>query len=104
MSHERNTELGAFLRSHRALVRPEQAGLSTEGRRRVPGLRRDEVALLAGLSAGYYARLEQGHERPTHQTVESLKRALRLDESAAVELHRLARPAPRRQSRDRPRT
>ena len=102
MNHERNTALGAFLRTHRALVRPEQAGLSTEGRRRVPGLRRDEVALLTGLSAGYYARLEQGHERPTHQTVESLKRALRLDESAAVELHRLARPATRRQSRDRP--
>lgn len=102
MNDERNTALGAFLRTHRALVRPEQAGLSTAGRRRVPGLRRDEVALLAGLSAGYYARLEQGHERPTHQTVESLKQALRLDETAAVELYRLARPATRRRTRDRP--
>ncbi|MDX8147255.1 helix-turn-helix transcriptional regulator [Lentzea sp. BCCO 10_0061] len=95
MNGDRNTALGAFLRTRRALVRPEQAGLSTAGRRRVPGLRRDEVALLAGLSAGYYARLEQGHERPTRQTVESLKHALRLDESATVELHRLARPAAR---------
>ncbi|ANZ40871.1 hypothetical protein BBK82_37695 [Lentzea guizhouensis] len=95
MDDERNTALGTFLRTHRALVRPEQAGLTAAGRRRVPGLRRDEVALLAGLSAGYYARLEQGHERPTHQTVESLKHALRLDEHAAVELHRLARPATR---------
>lgn len=101
MNGERNTALGAFLRTRRALVQPEQAGLRTAGRRRVPGLRRDEVALLTGLSAGYYARLEQGHERPTHQTVESLKRALCLDETATVELHRLARPVPRRRPRDR---
>ncbi|MDX8033265.1 helix-turn-helix transcriptional regulator [Lentzea sp. BCCO 10_0856] len=101
MTGERNTALGAFLRTRRALVRPEQAGLTIAGRRRVPGLRRDEVALLAGLSAGYYARLEQGHERPTHQTVESLKRALLLDETATVELHRLARPTTRRRIRDR---
>lgn len=102
MRGERNTALGAFLRSHRALVQPEQAGLRTAGRRRVPGLRRDEVALLTGLSAGYYARLEQGHERPTRQTVESLKRALRLDETATVELHRLARPATPRRTRVSP--
>ncbi|SEQ94575.1 Helix-turn-helix domain-containing protein [Lentzea xinjiangensis] len=101
MNGERNTALGAFLRTRRALVRPEQAGLSAAGRRRVPGLRRDEVAQLAGLSAGYYARLEQGHERPTHQTVEGLKRALRLDEQATVELHRLARPTARRRRADR---
>jgi transcriptional regulator with XRE-family HTH domain len=101
MNGERNTALGAFLRTRRALVQPEQAGLSTAGRRRVPGLRRDEVARLAGLSAGYYTRLEQGHERPTHQTVDSLKRALRLDESATVELHRLARPTRRRRTRGR---
>ncbi|WP_434441602.1 helix-turn-helix domain-containing protein [Lentzea sp. E54] len=101
MSGDRNTALGTFLRTHRALVRPEQAGLTIAGRRRVPGLRRDEVALLAGLSAGYYARLEQGYERPTHQTVESLQRALLLDETATVELHRLARPATRRRTRDR---
>jgi transcriptional regulator with XRE-family HTH domain len=101
MNGERNTALGAFLRTRRALVRPEQAGLRTAGRRRVPGLRRDEVALLAGLSAGYYARLEQGHERPTRQTVEDLRRALCLDDSAAVELHRLARATTPRRAHDR---
>jgi transcriptional regulator with XRE-family HTH domain len=96
MDSERNTTLGQFLRARRALVRPEQVGLTTHGRRQVPGLRRDEIARLAGLSVGYYARLEQGHQRPTRQTVESLGRALRLDESAMVELHRLARPVANR--------
>ncbi|CAM3906006.1 helix-turn-helix domain-containing protein [Kibdelosporangium persicum] len=100
MDGERNTALGEFLRARRALVRPEQVGLSVDGRRRVPGLRRDEVAWLAGLSAGYYARLEQGHERPTRRTVESLKRALCLDESGSTELHRLARPTVGRRSRE----
>ncbi|MBT2233640.1 helix-turn-helix transcriptional regulator [Nonomuraea sp. NEAU-A123] len=86
--------LGQFLRRHRALTRPEQAA----GRRQVPGLRRDEVARLAGLSTGYYARLEQGRQRrPSWQTVATLARALRLDEPAAAELYRLARPAVRRQ-------
>ncbi|GAA4970694.1 transcriptional regulator with XRE-family HTH domain [Nonomuraea thailandensis] len=92
MDSERNNQLGRFLRERRALVRPEQAGMPAQGRRLVPGLRRDEVARLAGLSAGYYARLEQGRERPTRQTVEGLVRALRLDEQALVELYRLARP------------
>lgn len=92
MDSERNDLLGRFLRERRALVRPEQAGLPAGGRRLVPGLRRDEVAHLAGLSVGYYARLEQGRERPTHQTVDSLARALRLDEQALLELYRLARP------------
>jgi transcriptional regulator with XRE-family HTH domain len=92
MDSERNDLLGRFLRERRALVRPEQAGLTAKGRRLVPGLRRDEVARLAGLSAGYYARLEQGRERPTRQTVESLARALCLGEQALVELYRLARP------------
>ncbi|MEU7838688.1 helix-turn-helix transcriptional regulator [Nonomuraea sp. NPDC052129] len=92
MDSDRNDPLGRFLRERRALVRPEQAGLPADGRRQVPGLRRDEVAHLAGLSVGYYARLEQGREHPTRQTVESLARALRLDEHALVELYRLARP------------
>jgi len=92
MDTERNSALGQFLRARRALVRPEQVGLAAQGRRHVPGLRRDEIARLAGLSVRHYARLEQGHQRPTRQTVESLARALRLDESAMVELHRLARP------------
>ncbi|MEU4227729.1 helix-turn-helix transcriptional regulator [Nonomuraea sp. NPDC026600] len=85
--------LGRFLRRHRALTRPERAGPQTAGRRQVPGLRRDEVARLAGLSTGYYARLEQGRQRnPSWQTVATLVRALRLDEPAAAELYRLARP------------
>ncbi|WP_113698540.1 helix-turn-helix domain-containing protein [Nonomuraea lactucae] len=92
MDSERNAALGRFLRERRALVRPEQAGLPVGGHRQVAGLRRDEVAHLAGLSVGYYTRLEQGRERPTRQTVESLARALHLDEQALVELYRLARP------------
>ncbi|WP_199444538.1 helix-turn-helix domain-containing protein [Umezawaea beigongshangensis] len=90
MDGEPNTALGQFLRTRRALVRPDQVGLNARGRRRVPGLRRDEVAHLAGVSTGYYARLEQGHQRPTGQTIESLARALRLDHDDATELHRLA--------------
>ncbi|MFF0249046.1 helix-turn-helix domain-containing protein [Streptosporangium sandarakinum] len=101
MDSECNDLLGRFLRERRALVRPEQAGLPAGGRRLVPGLRRDEVAHLAGLSVGYYARLEQGRERPTRQTVESLARALRLDEQALVELYRLARPTAGRRRPDR---
>ncbi|GAA2275734.1 helix-turn-helix transcriptional regulator [Nonomuraea roseoviolacea subsp. roseoviolacea] len=63
----------------------------------MPGLRREEVARLAGLSVGHYTRLEQGRElHPTWQTVEGLAHALRLDEPAAAELHRLARPSVRR--------
>ncbi|MGR6912884.1 helix-turn-helix domain-containing protein [[Actinomadura] parvosata] len=96
MDSERNDPLARFLRERRARVRPEQVGLPAHGHRRVPGLRRDEVAHLARLSAGYYARLEQGRERPTRETVESLARALRLDEQAVAELYRLARPAARR--------
>jgi transcriptional regulator with XRE-family HTH domain len=92
MDSDRHPTLGQFLRTRRALVRPEQVGLTTHGRRQVPGLRRDEVARLAGLSVGHYARLEQGHQRPTRQTVAGLGRALRLDECAMAELHRLARP------------
>ncbi|MEU6040647.1 helix-turn-helix transcriptional regulator [Actinomadura sp. NPDC047616] len=99
---DRNNPLGEFLRARRAQVRPEQVGLATRDRRRVPGLRRDEVARLAGLSVGHYARLEQGRgARPTRQTVESLARALRLDGPALVELYRLARPVARRRRPDR---
>lgn len=96
--------LGEYLRARRALVRPEQAGLPVAGRRRVAGLRREEVAMLAGVSADYYVRLEQGRERhPSAQVVDALARALQLDEDAAEHLHRLARPAPHR-SRSRTRS
>ncbi|GAA0937958.1 helix-turn-helix transcriptional regulator [Nonomuraea longicatena] len=91
---DRLSDLGEFLRRHRALTRPEQVGLATQGRRQVPGLRRDEVARLAGLSIGHYARLEQGRARhPSRQTVAALVQALRLGEPAAAELYGLVRPS-----------
>ncbi|KUN00188.1 XRE family transcriptional regulator [Streptomyces yokosukanensis] len=89
--------LGDLLRARRALVRPEDSGLTTTGRRRVAGLRREEVAMLAGVSTDYYVRLEQGRERhPSAQVVDALGRALKLDGDAVEHLHRLARPAPAR--------
>lgn len=83
--------LGEFLSARRSRLRPEDLGLVTSGRRRVPGLRREEVALLAGVSTDYYMRLEQGRERhPSAQVVEALAKALELDEDAADHLRRLA--------------
>lgn len=91
-------ELGGYLRSRRALLRPSDAGLTTSGVRRVPGLRREEVALLAGVSADYYTRLEQGRERsPSVQVLEALAAALRLDDDGRSHLFRLAGHAPRPQ-------
>jgi transcriptional regulator with XRE-family HTH domain len=89
--------LGEFLRARRALVHPEDVGLPDLGRRRVEGLRREELALLAGVSVDYYVRLEQGRDtHPSEQVLEALARALQLDDDAAAHLHELARPAPRR--------
>lgn len=86
--------LGRFLRARRALTSPEQTGLPRSGRRRVPGLRREEVAILSGVSTDYYVRLEQGRERrPSAQVLDALARALELDEDATAHLHRLAHPA-----------
>lgn len=90
------TTLGDFLRARRGDVSPATAGLPTSGVRRVPGLRREEVALLAGVSADYYVRLEQGRERhPSAQVVDALARALRLAPDAREHLHRLAGLTPR---------
>lgn len=102
-----NTPLGEYLRARRELIRPEDVGLPNAGRRRVPGLRREELALLAGISADYYLRLEQGRDRhPSAQVLDALARALRLDEDATAHLHRLGvpeksrrRPRPRRPER-----
>jgi DNA-binding XRE family transcriptional regulator len=96
--------LGRFLSARRALVSPEESGLPTGSRRRVAGLRREEVAMLAGVSADYYVRLEQGRERhPSAQVVDALARALRLEDDAVDHLHRLARPvAARPRGRTRP--
>ncbi|WP_234444323.1 helix-turn-helix domain-containing protein [Streptomyces sp. NRRL F-525] len=85
--------LGEFLRARRERVRPEDVGLSGGGLRRVPGLRREEVALLAGISSDYYLRLEQGRDRnPSAQVLEALARVLRLDVSATAHLLSLAQP------------
>jgi transcriptional regulator with XRE-family HTH domain len=71
-------ELGAFLKSRRDRIRPTDVGLPTGLRRRVPGLRRDEVAVLAGASTDYYTELERGAAQPSEQMLTALARALRL--------------------------
>lgn len=77
---ERRTDLGEFLRGRRAALLPGDVGLSGAGPRRVPGLRREELAALAGISAGYYASLEQGrHTRISAQILDDLAQALQLD-------------------------
>ena len=88
--------LGLFLRTHRARLSPQEAGLRASGRRRVPGLRREEVARLAGVSTDYYVRLEQGRQqRPSRQVLDAVAGALRLDSGAVAELNRVAAVAPR---------
>lgn len=94
--------IGEYLRARRELVRPEDVGISAVDRRRVPGLRRSELALLAGISTEYYIRLEQGRDRhPSSLVLDALARALQLDEHATAHLHELATPAPRRHRRRR---
>ncbi|MET8778014.1 helix-turn-helix transcriptional regulator [Nocardia sp. NPDC004654] len=96
------TELGAYLRARREQVAPSRTGLPMAGGyRRVPGLRREEVALLAGMSADYYTRLEQGRERrPSAQVVDALAAALQLGEDARKHLFRLAGLSPRTREAD----
>jgi transcriptional regulator with XRE-family HTH domain len=85
--------LGDFLRARREVTTPEQVGLRDVGSRRTPGLRREEVAMLAGVSTDYYVRLEQGRERrPSDQVLGALARVLRLDADATDYLYELARP------------
>ncbi|MEW2504230.1 helix-turn-helix transcriptional regulator [Amycolatopsis sp. CA-161197] len=95
MSEQRNTELGDFLRSRRAALTPAETGVPTYGTpRRVPGLRREEVAQLAGVSVNYYTRIEQGESHQMSDSVmEAIANALRLDESERMHLLRLAWPA-----------
>jgi transcriptional regulator with XRE-family HTH domain len=91
--------LGAFLKARRALVSPEAAGIATSGRRGVRGLRREEVATLAGISGDYYLRLERGRDRnPSAQVLGALGRVLRLDDDLLDHLHALVREHPRRGS------
>lgn len=83
--------LGDYLRARREQLRPEDVGLVAGSRRRVAGLRREELALLAGISADYYLRLEQGRDKnPSAQVLDALARALQLDVRAADYLHQLA--------------
>lgn len=85
-------ELGEFLRASRARITPERAGLTLYGdRRRVPGLRREELAMLAGLSSSYYTRLEQGHSQgASSQVLNALAAALLLDDAERAHLRTLA--------------
>ncbi len=78
-----NTELRDFLRSRRARITPQEAGLAPQpGTRRVPGLRREEVAQLAGVSVDYYVRLERGrHVNVSENVLDALARALNLNDT-----------------------
>lgn len=89
-----DNELGLFLRSRREAVTPAQVGLPTGARRRTPGLRRSELATLAGVSVEYLTRLEQGRDRrPSPPVLSALAEALRLAPSERVHLHRLTKSA-----------
>ncbi|MEU4210980.1 helix-turn-helix transcriptional regulator [Streptomyces sp. NPDC026206] len=94
---DQRTELSEFLRSRRARLRPEDVGLSAYGgRRRVPGLRREELSQLAGVSVAYYTRLEQGRGQNVSAAVlDAIAGALRLNRAERDHLNRLARPAAR---------
>ncbi len=100
---DRNAELSEFLRSRRARLRPHEAGVPVDpdgGARRVPGLRRAELARLAGVSTDYYSRLEQGRLRNVSDAVlDAVARALQLDGAEHAYLRELARPQPARSRR-----
>lgn len=90
---ERNAALARFLRAKRASISPEEAGVVSNGTRRVPGLRREEVAFLAGVSVDWYTRLEQGRPvTPSEQVLDAIARILHMDEAEHSYLHNLARP------------
>src|SRR6201999_3381602 len=90
-------ELGAFLRSRRERLRPQDVGLPPGSRRRTPGLRREEVAVLAHISTEYYVRLEQGRAaRPSGEVLAGIADALRLTDAESDHLHVLAGTAPAR--------
>jgi transcriptional regulator with XRE-family HTH domain len=92
--------LGDFLRSRRARLSPEAAGVVSYGARRVPGLRREELAQLAGISATYYTRLEQGQSTNASEAViDAIARALGLDDDERTHLHDLTKPVRSRRRR-----
>ena len=95
--------LADFLRTRRASASPKEAGITDSGERRVPGLRREELALLAGVSVDYYRRLEQGHNRhPSPQVLYALAGPLGLDETELDYVVKLAQPPPLPKSLGRP--
>jgi transcriptional regulator with XRE-family HTH domain len=88
---QRRQRLGAFLRAHRTRLTPEEVGISANGRRRTPGLRREEVAQLAGISATWYVRIEQGREvSASAGALDRIARALRLTAAERAHLFTLA--------------
>ncbi|MFI0453455.1 helix-turn-helix transcriptional regulator [Actinomadura sp. 6N118] len=88
----RETELGAFIRAHREAVSPTAVGLPNGNRRRTPGLRRAELATLAGVSVDYLTRLEQGRDRsPSAQVLAALSDTLGLSRDERIHLYRLAK-------------
>jgi hypothetical protein len=92
---DQRRELGVFLRSRRERITPDEVGLPSTGRRRTPGLRREELALLAGISATWYTYLEQGRDiRASDAVLGALASALRLDPHERGHLFRLAGHAP----------
>jgi transcriptional regulator with XRE-family HTH domain len=92
--HRCPNRLGEYLQVRRGLINPADVGFVDRGRRRVPGLRREELALLAGISVDYYARVEQGRQRPSECVVNALATALRLDPYARDYLRQLVHPGP----------
>lgn len=98
---EPSAELSEFLRSRRARLKPQDVGLPEYGRhRRVPGLRREELAQLAGVSVAYYTRLEQGHGRNVSMEVlDAIARALRLSDTERAHLTHLAKPTVKKRQR-----
>src|ERR1041385_1492901 len=92
---DRRRQMGDFLRSRRERLTPDAVGLPLTGRRRTPGLRREELALLAGISATWYTYLEQGRDiRASEQLLNALAAALRLDRHERHHLLQLAGHAP----------
>src|ERR1700680_4058518 len=97
MADRSRSEFGDFLRSRRATLNPKWVGLPDGRRRRAPGLRREEVAELAGIGVDWYIRLEQGRSvNPSVTTIDALARALRLSKVEHAHLRALTRSADRR--------
>ncbi|MDJ0465112.1 helix-turn-helix transcriptional regulator [Streptomyces sp. H27-C3] len=101
---DQRAELSEFLRSRRARLKPEDVGLPDFGRhRRVPGLRREELAQLAGVSVAYYTRLEQGNGRNVStEVLDAIARALQLSDAESDHLTHLAKPTPKKRRAARP--